>query len=356
MNLKRVLVLSCLFLTLPLQAQELIQLNQEDISRLGIVTSQVMPVDNSIGTSFPATVINSPLSTSAVTIPYGGILQNWHIEPGTQVQAGDSLTEISSQELLDLQNEWSSAQLDLEQKNFELEKDSLLLEEGIISRQRFTQTQRDYQQSAAALQILSAKLSLAGFNQEQLSTMTGNALGVYTVRSPVSGSIDHLMVNAGSYVAANSVIATIGSEERWLSAQLPARIANHLEIGQMLRASGSNTPLTLRQKDFAIDSQTQTVEIFAVFNTLPELMVGQVVTLIVPPVENGILVPANAVVHSGNETTVYVQRDGGFESRPLNLLPAGADYLAIDGINAGERVAIRGTAILKGIQLGLGGE
>jgi hypothetical protein len=44
------------------------------------------------------------------------------------------------------------------------------------------------------------------------------------------------------------------------------------------------------------------------------------------------------------------------ESRVLDLQPFGSDYLAIAGIDAGAEVVVRGAALLKGIQLGLGGE
>lgn len=360
MKLREIIIIAkiSLVVSYPLHAQDFIQLDENSLSRLGIVSSPVMAVDNSIGASFPATIINSPLTTSTVAIPYDGILQSWQIEPGAQVSSGDILVEIRSQELLDLQNDWNNARVDLEQQRFELEKDSILLEEGIISRQRLSQTQRNYQQAESLLQSLTAKLNLAGFNENQMNNFDAlsSERGVYSVRSPVSGTMDHLMINAGTYVEANSPIASIGSNERWLSAQLPARIASPLEIGQRLRVAGSNVPLTLRQKDYAIDPQTQTIEIFAVFDALPQLMAGQVVTLILPPAKAGILIPGDSVVHRGDETTVYIQSDGGFEARSLNLSPAGADYLAMDGISPGEQIVIRGAAILKGMQLGLGGE
>ncbi len=360
MKIRDIFIIAKVFILIsfPLQAQELIQLDESNLSRLGIVSSPVNAVDNSIGANFPATVINSPLTTSTVTIPYGGILQSWRVEPGAQVNTDDILTEIRSQDLLDLQNDWNNARVDLEQHSFELEKDSMLLEEGIISRQRLSQTQRNYQQAESLLQSLTAKLNLAGFNENRMNTFDAlnSELGVYAVRSPASGSMDHLMVNAGAYVEANTAIASIGSNERWLSAQLPARVASRLDIGQMLRVAGSNIALTLRQKDYAIDPQTQTIEIFAAFDSLPQLMAGQVVTLILPPAESGILIPGDSVVHSGDATTVYIQRDGGFEARSLNLSPAGADYLATEGITEGERIVIRGATILKGMQRGLGGE
>ena len=40
----------------------------------------------------------------------------------------------------------------------------------------------------------------------------------------------------------------------------------------------------------------------------------------------------------------------------IDLIPIGRDYAATGGINAGEVIAVSGTALLKGMQLGLGGD
>ncbi len=220
------------------------------------------------------------------------------------------------------------------------------------------QTQSLFEEARNRKQTLDARLSLAGFTTQDLSSATLNnaAPGTYTLRSPDSGSVDHLMQTVGTFVDSNLPIARIGSQERWLSAELPARAAANLVLGQMLRIEGSNVPLTLRQKDYEVSTQSQTVGILASFNGSPELMVGQVLTLIIPSTRNGVLVPGDAVIYNGNATSVYVRSDEGFEVRSIQLLPAGADYLATEGLVAGEEIAIRGTAILKGIQLGLGGE
>jgi len=339
-------------------AQDIIALQDSDLNRLGIVLAPVSNIDDSIGNSFPASVVNSPITSSLLNVPYGGILQSWLVEPGQSVNAGDAMALIYSQDLLGLENDWHEARIALQQAEFELAKDSMLLEQGIISQQRFVQTQRHHQEAQNTLRTLNARLSLAGFTQAELdsATLNGATPGVYTLRSPVPGSVDHLMITVGSFADSNIPIARIGSQERWLSAELPASAAANLALGQMLRVEGSAIPLTLRQKDYEIDTQSQTVGILASFNGNPELMAGQVLTLLIPPRESGVLVPGNAVVHNGNETSVYVRTAEGFEIRSLQLSPVGADYLASEGLQAGELIAIRGTAILKGIQLGLGGE
>lgn len=353
-----ILILLCGMSSPLLVAQEIIALQDSDLARLGIVLVPVRNIDDTVGDSFPATVVNSPMTGSLLNVPYAGILQSWLVEPGQSVARNTAMASIYSQELLGLQNEWHAARINLQQAEFELEKDSMLLDQGIISRQRFVQTQARFQEAQNRKQTLDARLTLAGFTPEQLQSANLNeaAPGVYTLRSPVAGSVEHLILTVGAYVDSNMPIASIGSQERWLSAELPARAAANLVLGQMLRIEGINTPLTLRQKDFAVSAQSQTVGILASFNGNPELLVGQVLTLLIPPAETGVLVPGDAVVHNGDETSVYVRTAEGFEVRSLQLRPAGADYLAREGLVAGEEIAIRGTAILKGIQLGLGGE
>ena len=93
----------------------------------------------------------------------------------------------------------------------------------------------------------------------------------------------------------------------------------------------------------------------AEFDAAASFMTGQILTVNLPSSRQGILIPDRAVVHTGQDTTVYVRTAAGVEARNLNLRSLGADYLAESGIREGEQIAIQGTAVLKGIQLGLGG-
>jgi hypothetical protein len=107
-----------------------------------------------------------------------------------------------------------------------------------------------------------------------------------------------------------------------------------------------------------IDSSNQTIELFAEFDAVEDggrrFTTGQIISVVLPPSREGVLISDRAVVHSGNVATVYVRGPSGVEARELTLRSVGAQYLAESGIAAGEMVAIQGAAVLKGIQLGLG--
>lgn len=345
-------------LTPTLFAQENIAISDTDISRMGIVFAPVQALDNNAGARFPATVINSPDSVTTLSARYAGVINQWQSSAGDAVTAGQTLATIRSPEILRVQNDWIAALAEADSTQFELEKDQALFDQGIISQQRLIQTGNRAQRAAFTQQSTRAQLSLAGFNEARLNTLRedGTGLGTYALVAPVAAVLTQRMGSVGDFVDANMPLAFLNSgERRWVSIHVPGRFATDMSIGQTLSVAGAAQTLTLRQKDFVIDSSNQTIELFAEFDGESDFTTGQIVSVVLPPSRQGVLIPDRAVVHSGNVATVYVRTDSGVQARELTLLSVGAEYLAESGLRAGEMIAIQGSAILKGIQLGLGG-
>ena len=67
-------------------------------------------------------------------------------------------------------------------------------------------------------------------------------------------------------------------------------------------------------------------------------------------------VPSGAVVKLEGEDVVYVAVNGGFEPRAVRVSNTGSGHwLVLEGLEGGERVAVSGTAALKGMSIGMGG-
>ncbi len=338
-------------------AQENIAISDADISHMGIVFAQAQTIDSTAGARFAGTIINSPESISSLSTRYSGVIEQWHQTAGSAVTAGQLLASLRSTEILAVQNEWIAALSAQESAQFELNKDQTLFEGGIISQQRLQQTRTRAQQANFSERSLRAQLSLAGFTDNRLNALreNGTGLGSYYLLSPSSSVLTQRMGSVGDYIEANTVIASLNSAAPlWVSVHVPGRFAIDMAIGQTLSIAGSGETLTLQQKDFVIDSSNQTIELLAQFNADNAFTTGQIVSVVLPPSRQGILVPDRAVVHNGNSTVVYVRTSAGVEARELDLISVGADYLAQSGINAGELIAVQGSAVLKGIQLGLG--
>lgn len=339
-------------------AQEQLPLDQATLNRLGLVFSRVEAADGTTGTRFPARVIASPFESSVVTALHEGTLASWSTRPGASIQAGDELAQLRSPQVLALQQAWREAVADAEQAEVALARDRRLFESGVIAEQRLQDSERLVANARFQRTALTAALEQAGHSGQDLDALAAGTQvpGVYRVRSPLAGVVGSLEHNVGEVVTAGEVLLRLNSEEHWLSADLPVAVAARLMEGQALRVAEGNVEVRVRQVAQSVDSATQTAQVLASFAGASPLLPGQVVSLGVPPRDAGVLVPAEAVVHNGAETLVYVRVPEGVEARTLELQAAGGDYLATRGLAAGEEVVVRGAAILKGISLGLGGE
>ena len=344
--------------TSPLLRAQTLDLSQADIERHGIEFAPVAGLDARTGTRVPARVINSPQRQSAIIAPYAGTLEKWHVAPGEEVAAGTVLASLRSQQIVDIQQQWLGANTLLAQARFERQKDRQLFEAGIIAAQRLKQTKADHNKARFQQAALTEKLQQAGFSQAALKQLRSGDIspGVYFIVAAIDGRLGQRNFDTGDYIPANSRVAALQeSTLPWIRAQIPTRLAGGLQVGQALSIHATNDSLTLKQKDLQVNPATQTLEILAEFNQPTALMTGQIVSLVLPPSESGVLVPASAVVHTGDETSVFVRTPTGVEVRQLELRPVGSHYRAQHGISIGEELVVSGAALLKGMQLGLGG-
>lgn len=339
-------------------AQQQLPLDSATEHRLGLVFTRLGAPDQQAGAVVPGQVTSSPLEQSAVVALHGGVLDSWAVAPGDVVAEGDLLGLVRSPAVLALQQGWREARAADALTATALQRDQRLFDDGVISESRLLQTQRERQASQAALDAAAAQLTSVGFgNTERDALVQSSAqLGFYRLTARHAGRVSHLQVRPGQAVVEGAPLVELASDTLWVSAEVPARLAATLEPGQLLGIERSGVTLTLRQRDQGIDSTTQTVGILAEFDAPADFLPGQLVNLVLPSMATGVLVPADAVVRNGDQTSVYVRSTGGVESRVLQLQVLGSDYLATSGIAIGEEVVIRGAALLKGIELGLGGE
>lgn len=359
MNTTRPLLLS-LALLLPAlgSAQELLPMDENAEHRLGLVFMRLTAPDANGGTGLPGRVVASPLQQGTVVATHAGVLDSWAVTPGTAVEAGALLGRVRSPDVLALQQAWLDARAEEALRSAALRRDRQLLEDGVIAASRLQVTEREAQAAQAALQASAAQLRAAGFDTDALAALAAERadLGFVRVLAPQAGTVAHLHVLPGDAIDAGQTLVAVTGDSLWVEAEIPARLAAELAVGQSLRVDGQSAILQLRQRDQAIDASSQTVGILAEFTEAASVLPGQLVTLRLPAGSEGVLVPADAVVRNGDVTLVYIRRSDGIEARPLQLRVHGSDYLATAGVAAGEEVVIRGAALLKGIQLGLGGE
>ncbi|GAB1257544.1 hypothetical protein NBRC116494_20460 [Aurantivibrio plasticivorans] len=337
---------------------ENITLDDEDLLRLDIAYARLQTVDASHGIELPGTTVHAPNTTAQVFIRHAGIVSEWRIQPGQKVNKGEIIGSVLSEDIVSLQNQWMVLNAELVKQETALERDRSLFDAGVIAKQRLLNTENSYNQIRFDKLSTEQLLNQSGINTNDLQLLEtdAEALGIFYVRAPATGVLVRRAAEIGEYVEANTPIATVQqSSKLWLRARLPATIGSQVYIGQQLTDGRSGAGLTVKQRDYEVDTATQTIQIFAEYNAPNNLMPGQVIPLIIPPAQAGVLIPADSVVYLGNQATVFIKTNNGVRAQDVNLIPAGNHYLATDDIEANTEVIVKGAAVVKGIVLGLGG-
>ena len=360
-RLGAVLLLSSLLVSevIAQQAADVIELTQEDAIKLGIQFESVRSSNDAMGIELPAQVI-APLDEGSHAYSLvDGVLSDWRASSGDRVLEGEIIARIASNVAGDLQAQWLDADASLNAARLEASRSERLFENGVIAERRLQQVQLALAHAESREASNRRALEQLGFDASSIDRLAESKanLGYALLRAPREGLLVHRARSVGEPVAVGDKIAEFqSSSAKWVSVILPAALADTLGNSTKLSLMPTGETLTLRERDYSIDTLTQTIELYAEFDTEVNYPLGSLIDVFVLPSESGVLVPASAIVYTEGNNYVYVKTVNGVTPRQLDLIPIGRDYLVHSGLRAGEQIAVSGTALLKGMQLGLGGD
>ena len=264
---------------------------------------------------------------SRKTIPakFNGRIEKLFVDKtGDYITKGQALFEIYSPDLVQAQNEYLIALGSTKDKNNSL-----------------TEASRK-------------KLELLGLTSEQINALKNEVDIKLTLMyySPVSGTVIEKKVQEGMYVSEGTAIYEIAElSTLW-------NIAEVNETDLITIKEGSKVRLKLKAypgEEFTgrvtfiypvVNQQTRTVKVRSEFTSqkskLKPQMYGE--TVFSYDAGNGLLVPSDAVIFSGNRNVVWIKiSDGMFDARSVQLgLKFGDKYQVLSGLNEGDEVAASG--------------
>ena len=341
------------------QAADAIELTQEDAIKLGVQFESVRSINDAMGIELPAQVI-APLDEGSHAYSLvDGVISDWRASSGDRVLEGEIIARIASNVAGDLQAQWLDADASLSAARLEASRSERLFENGVIAERRLQQVQLALAHAESREASNRRALEQLGFDASSIDRLAESKtnLGYALLRAPREGLLVHRARSVGEPVGVGDKIAEFqSSSAKWVSVILPAALADTLGNSTKLSLMPTGETLTLRERDYSIDPLTQTIELYAEFDTEVNYPLGSLIDVFVLPSESGVLVPASAIVYTEGNNYVFVKTVNGVTPRQLDLIPIGRDYLVHSGLRAGEQIAVSGTALLKGMQLGLGGD
>jgi len=341
-----------------IQAQ-ILEIGEAEQQLLGI---EVQAVESSASGSTAELTLRvgfSPDGEWAIKTPFPGILHRAWVQVGDRVVAGDQLMTVRSPEVVFLQRDYLKAKADLSLQEAVWARDKKLSDAGSVSERRWQETRFAHDTAKAEFSGLRAQLQLAGFSPQDLQRLERDMKisPDIILRAPADSIVLERPAMLGDHLEGTELLARLGEPEKLvLEGILSKTAAAHLREGMTLSLRDGDNRAVLVLVSTVIDPQTQTVRVRAEPVDIAGLVPGQLTRWSVLSDSVLLMLPSSAVVKLEGQDVAYVKVDSGFEPRVIAVRSTGSGaWIVLEGLRAGERVAVTGTAVLKGMSLGMGG-
>jgi len=209
-------------------------------------------------------------------------------------------------------------------------------------------------ENSSLIEASKKKLELFGLTSEQIEDLKkSDAIELTLIYySPVSGTVIEKKVQEGMYVNEGTAIYEVAElSTLWNIAEVNETDLSTVKIGSKVKLKLKAYP----GEEFTgkvtfiypvINPQTRTVKVRSEFSSynrkLKPQMYGE--TTFSADAGMGLLVPADAIIFSGNNNVIWVKTsDGMFEARNVQLGQKYSDqYQIVSGLNEGDEVAASG--------------
>jgi membrane fusion protein, heavy metal efflux system len=309
--------------------------------------SALAPVVNVTGT-----VTFDPEKVAAVGARISGRVRKIMKFPGDPVKAGDVLAELESAELGHAQSAVLAARAHSEAATANEKRETQLAEARVSS-------QRDAELARATAASARADLHAAEQRVRALGGNVAGEIGVLAVLSPIPGKIVESNVSRGQSVEPSATLFRVADLDRvWIELAVFERELGHISAGDPVEISPqTKLEVVLKGKvarvGDVIEEKTRSGDVRVVVDNVDgSLRPGQSVlakinTKTAPAPK--ILLPRDAVISIDGKPTVFVQHDAtSVEPRSVTTgARDGARVEILDGLAAGEKVAVSGVFALK---------
>ena len=330
----------------------------------GVSTVVVQPRGAGMGgVILQGTVVLPAQQSDMISTPVAGVVQAVLVAPMETVRAGQPVARIMSPQLVEWQREWLLADTQAKLAQGKAQRDEQMFVDGIVSEHRRNESRAQFEMAALAARERRQALRLAGLSDAALAqaASTSGLSPQLTLVAPVAGMVLEQSVVPGQRLEAGSPVARIGRSSRLaIELQASGQQAQALRVGDQLAVEGCKLPARIAAISSQVSFETQAVQLRAELTGREDcLRINQFVQLRWQGAAErageaaALSVPAAAVVQHGGQSYVFVRQPQGFRAVLVKTgIGGGSDTPIVSGLKAGEEVAVKGVAAIKGAWLG----
>ena len=287
--------------------------------------------------------VTVPLSQqTVVAAPAAGLISRLLVNPGDAVTGGQALAKLSSPQVAQLQRERSEAQSRFEVARRQLQRDTTLVNEGIVPGARLDTAGAQYREAQTMLaeRDLALKLASAGTELD----------GVAVLRAPAAGTVTEITAVPGQRVDMAAPLFRIAQQgQLWLEIDASPQQAAALQVGAAATVPELQAQGVVQAKSTVLNAG-QSVLLRVRVTQPGSLHAGAVVQARLSlPAQAGLWrVPPAAVTQINGRDAVLVMVKDGFRIVPVNVASRLNDAVMVSGaLKAGDKVAASGVVAIK---------
>jgi cobalt-zinc-cadmium efflux system membrane fusion protein len=343
---------------LPAGSPMLKQIRRERIALKDLPTDEIVA---------PGKIETNPNRVSKVVMPVAGRVTAVLVKTGDAVTKDQPLLTIQSPDADAAMSAFLSAKATETQSEVALTKAKADFDRARDLFDHDAVAKKDVQTAESALAQAQAALEQARAAREQ-SKRRLTVLGLsptgfdqqVVVRAPLSGKVLELSVVPGEFrndtTAPLMTIADLSTV--WVTSQVPESYIRFVQVGERVEIGLVAYPGEVFEGRVArvadtVDPQTRTVKVQAELGNpkgrLRPEMFGNIHHI--EGTARTPVVPAGAVIHTGDQATLFVETaPGRFESRKVTLGPPAGDVVrVVAGVSPGDSVVVDGAMLLQGM-------
>lgn len=328
------------------------------------VALQDLPTDEVVA---PGKIEANPNRVSKIVLPVTGRITSVLVKMGDAVQKDQPLLTMQSPDADAAMSAYLSARASQTQAEAALAKAQADDDRAADLFEHNAVAKKDVQSADNALAQAKAGLEQAkAVGEQSLRRLT--VLGLtpkgfeqqVVVRAPLSGKVLELSVVPGEFRSDTTVaVMTIADlSSVWVSSQVPEIYIRFVQLHERVDISlvaypGEAFEARVSRIADTVDPQTRTVKVQAEMDNRagrfrPE-MYGSIHHI--ESTVKAAVVPAGAVIRSGDQTILFVETaPGRFERRQVSLGPRAGDMVRVlSGVSAGDSIVADGAMLLQGL-------
>ena len=318
------------------------------------------------------TAVIGPVNEGRIVKLYAG--------QGSKVRKGQKLAELESADidqaeadylkaLADSENAKRSAAAEIKLAQQTYDRTKALFEKTVVAGKNLQSAEHDLEVARATAEnnaastkatLIAARrhLLILGLNDaaiDALATKPGLA-ATFSLNSPIDGTVVERDATIGATVGTDAnVFKIIDTSRVWIDANVFEKDLPRVRIGQGVKVTTTAFPGTTFSGrvifiNSVVDSESRTVKVRTEVpnpdgRLKPDMFAN--VEIITDVNSTAISVPQSAVLEDNGKSLVFVAEGNGYKQKQVQLGIKNGDRVEIiDGLNAGDRVVIKGNYLL----------